>query len=135
MSAPAAVEWIAGPGASFEAALLAGREVRTAAIAAGARLPPKDLSRFYPSTMQDAVAAVHARAEDNKKKAAQSKQKSKSKSSAPLTPSDSHFPGAKAGGGEPSAFWMYIEVGAAQSHLPRASQLEQQFTGPRRAGV
>jgi hypothetical protein len=118
MSAPPAVEWIAGPAASFEAALLAGREVRAAAVAAGASLPLKDLSRFYPSTMQDAVAVVHTRVEDNKKKAAQSKQKSKSKSGAPHTPSDSHYPGAKAGGGEPSAFWMYIEVGAAALRLP-----------------
>ncbi|KAL4458738.1 hypothetical protein ABPG75_013603 [Micractinium tetrahymenae] len=102
--------WLAGPGAtSFEEALAVGGEVRAAVVAAGPRLPCKDLSRLYPSTMQDAVSVVHARLEENKKKAAASKQKSKSKSGAPHSPSDEHFPGARAGGGEPSAFWMYIE--------------------------
>lgn len=87
-----------------------GGDVRAAVVAAGPRLPRKDLSRLYPATMQDAVAVVHARLEDNKKKAAASKQKSKSKAGAPGSLSDSHFPGARPGGGDPSAFWMYIEV-------------------------
>lgn len=109
MSGLPVVAWLGGPAATFEAALTARGDVRTAAVAAGQSLPRKDLSRMYPSTMQDAVSIVHARLEENKKKAAASKQKSKSKSGAPHTPSDSHFPGARAGGGEPSAFWMYIE--------------------------
>ncbi|EFN53262.1 hypothetical protein CHLNCDRAFT_58651 [Chlorella variabilis] len=109
MSALEAVQWLVGEDATFEEALTAGRDVRAAAVAAGKALPPKDLSRLYPSTMQDAVSVVHVRLEENKKKVAQSKQKSKSKSGAPHSPSESHFPGARAGGGDPSAFWMYIE--------------------------
>ncbi|PSC71102.1 peregrin isoform X2 [Micractinium conductrix] len=112
MSGPAngwAPAWPAGEHSSFEAALAAGGEVRSAAIGAGPSLPRKDLSRLYPSTMQDAVAVVHARLEENKKKAAASKQKSKSKSGAEQPTSDSHFPGARPGAGDPSAFWLYIE--------------------------
>lgn len=113
MSGPeTGVAWLAPPGASFEEALAVGGDVRAALLAAGPRLPRKDLSRLYPATMQDAVSVVHARLEDNKKKAAASKQKSKSKSGAPHSPSDSHFPGARPGAGDPSAFWMYIEVRA-----------------------
>ncbi|KAL4435851.1 hypothetical protein ABPG77_000613 [Micractinium sp. CCAP 211/92] len=104
-----AMQWLAGPAATFEDALSVGGDVRAAVVAAGPRLPCKDISRLYPSTMQDAVTVVHARLEENKKKAAASKQKSKSKPGAPHSPSDAHFPGARAGGGEPSAFWMYIE--------------------------
>lgn len=110
-----AMQWLAGPAATFEDALSVGGDVRAAVVAAGPRLPCKDISRLYPSTMQDAVTVVHARLEENKKKAAASKQKSKSKPGAPHSPSDAHFPGARAGGGEPSAFWMYIEVGAGAS--------------------
>ena len=113
MSGPAngwAPAWPAGEHSSFEAALAAGGEVRSAAIGTGPSLPRKDLSRLYPSTMQDAVAVVHARLEENKKKAAASKQKSKSKSGAEQPTSDSHFPGARPGAGDPSAFWLYIEV-------------------------
>ena len=111
MSAPT---WLAGPGASFEEALAVGGDVRAALVAAAPRLPRKDLGRLYPATMQDAVAVVHARLEENKKKAAASKQKSKSKPGAPHSPSDSHFPGARPGGGDPSAFWLYIEVRAGR---------------------
>jgi hypothetical protein len=108
--AMAGMSWLAGQSVTFEEALEAGQEVAAAAVAAGPRLPPKDLTRLYPTTMQDAVSMVHARVEDSKKKMAQSKQKSKSKSGAVHTATDSHFPGARAGGGEPSAFWMYVEV-------------------------
>ena len=108
----AEVKWLAGEDASFEEALTAGSEVRQAAVAAGPLLPKRDLSRLYPATMADAVSIVHARVEENKKKAAQSKQKSKSRPGLPPSPSDSHYPGAKQGGGDPSAFWMYIEVRA-----------------------
>lgn len=87
-----------------------GGDVQAALLAAAPSLPHKDLGRLYPATMQDAVAVVHARLEENKKKAAASKQKSKSKGGAPHSPSDSHFPGARPGGGDPSAFWLYIEV-------------------------
>ena len=107
MSAPA---WLAPPGATFEEALAVGGDVQAALLAAAPSLPHKDLGRLYPATMQDAVAVVHARLEENKKKAAASKQKSKSKGGAPHSPSDSHFPGARPGGGDPSAFWLYIEV-------------------------
>lgn len=105
------MQWLAGPAATFEEALSVGSDVRAAVVAAGPLLPCKDISRLYPSTMQDAVSVVHARLEENKKKAAASKQKSKSKPGAQHALSDAHFPGARAGGGEPSAFWMYIEVG------------------------
>ena len=118
MSAPA---WLAPPGATFEQALAVGGDVRAALLAAAPGLPHKDLGRLYPATMQDAVAVVHARLEENKKKAAASKQKSKAKPGAPLSPSDSHFPGARPGGGDPSAFWMYIEVG--QEEAAGGSQL------------
>lgn len=109
MSVPAGLSWLAGEHATFEEALSAGGDVRRQIVAAGPSLPRKDLAgRLYPATMADAVSIVHARLEDNKKKAAASKQKSKSKAG---PPPDSHFfPGAKQGGGEPSAFWMYIEV-------------------------
>ena len=111
MSGLGGITWLAGQHATLEEAVAVGGDVRAAAVAAGASLPKKDLSRLYPATMQDAVSIVHARLEENKKKAQQSKQKSKSKG-APHSPSDSHFPGARQGGGDPSAFWMYIEVRA-----------------------
>jgi hypothetical protein len=111
MSGFGGITWLAGQHATLEEAVAVGAEVRAAAVAAGASLPKKALSRLYPATMQDAVSIVHARLEENKKKAQQSKQKSKSKG-APHSPSDSHFPGALQGGGDPSAFWMYIEVSA-----------------------
>lgn len=112
MATGSGITWLAGDDATFEEALAVGADVRAAAVAAAARLPAKDLGRLYPSTMQDAVSIVHARLEENKRKAAASKQKSKSKAGAPHSPSDSHFRGARPGSGDPSAFWMYIEVGA-----------------------
>ena len=74
------------------------------------RLPDKDFTRHYPATMTDAVAIVHQRAEEARRRAQSGKNKSKGRGGGGGEGS-SHFPGAREGGGDPSAFWMYIEVG------------------------
>ena len=76
MSGLGGITWLAGQHATLEEAVAVGGDVRAAAVAAGASLPKKDLSRLYPATMQDAVSIVHARLEENKKKAQEARQKS-----------------------------------------------------------
>ena len=106
------IKWELGPDATFADALAAHGNLLEQASQAAAALPQKDIARHCPATMQDAVSLVHARAEESKKKAA-SKQKSKSKAGGGAnSPTSTHFPGAVEGGGDASAFWMYIEVGS-----------------------
>lgn len=108
--------WEAGEGCTFEEALTAGAQVFRAAAAALPALPRKDATRHYPSTLQDALALAHSREEAKKKQAANKAAKSKHKSlaaAAAQPASQARFPGAVQGGGDLSAFWMFVEVSRA----------------------
>ena len=73
-------------------------------------LPRKDASRYHPATVSDALSLVHAREEAKKKNPGSKVSKAKAKSGgAALLGPDERIPGAAQGGGDPGAFWMYVE--------------------------
>jgi len=98
------------PDSTLAEALSVGQDVFQGVVEALADLPRKDLTRHYPATMADAVALVTAR-DDLKKKNAASKAayKSRRPGTAPSSPKNEYYQGARPGGKEPSAFWMYTE--------------------------
>jgi hypothetical protein len=104
--------WLAGEDATFGDALAVGQEVLGAVRAALPLLPHKDITRPSAATMSEAVGIVHAREDLKKKLQASKAAKSKHKSGTTLASLDeTRIPGAVQGGGDPSAFWMYVEVG------------------------
>ena len=113
--------WDPPEGVTFEEALRLGADVVQRAREALPALPRKDPTRHYPPTMADAVALVHAR-EDYKKKKAASLKAQKVKASGSATAPADHIPGAVQGGGDPSAFWLYVEVRGQEGAGGRAGQ-------------
>jgi hypothetical protein len=110
-TAPRAVAWEAAPDASFADALTVGADVLSEAATALPTLPSKDLASPFPATLSDAIALVHAREDAKKRQGAHKSSKSKSKRGEPFAgPGQEHYPGARQGGGDLSAFWMYMEV-------------------------
>lgn len=107
----AAAMWLGGDDCTFRDALVLGADVREQAANVLPSLGRRDATRHFPASMSDALSLVHAR-EDAKRKNTTSKMaKGKHKSLvASHIGTDTHFPGAKEGGGDASAFWMYLEV-------------------------
>lgn len=96
--------WPAPQECTFEEALSAGRDVVQQCTAAIPSLPPKDYSKPSCASLSEALAIYHAR-EDKKGQGKTAKSKKQSASAL-----DHGYPGARQGAGEPSAFWMYVEV-------------------------
>jgi len=104
--------WLAENDCTFKEALLVGVEIRRLATEVLPTLGRKDAARHFPATMSDALSLAHAREDAKKKNAINKSAKSKHKSLGQThAGSGDHFPGATEGGGDASAFWMYLEVG------------------------
>ena len=87
-----------------------GKETRLAAQSALTSLPRKDAARHYPASLSDAVSLVNAREDAKRKQAANKAAKAKYKSlTGDLQRAEGQYPGAVEGGGDPGAFWMYVE--------------------------
>ena len=95
-----------GQECSFEQAISAGSELLGRCLATLPSLPPKDLGKPCPASLSEALALYHAR-EEEKRKTLGKTAKSKQKSSVSW---ETGYPGAVQGGGDQSAFWMYVEV-------------------------
>lgn len=121
--------WPGPPDGSFEEALRADSGVLERAAAALPSLPPKDLTRPYPNSLSEALALYHAREEEKRKKGL-GKTNIKVKQRSNLTNlQDGEYPGAKQGGGDQSAFWMYVEVRVAGAICARQGPAGRR-TGP-----
>lgn len=102
--------WLLGEGGTYGEALSLGQDIRQEALRVIHSLPRKDVTKYYPSTMSDAISLVHARDDAKKKSGITKSTKIKQRSlGASLLGSDNCFPGAVEGGGDQYAFWMYLE--------------------------
>ncbi|KAL6766486.1 hypothetical protein ACKKBG_A36210 [Auxenochlorella protothecoides x Auxenochlorella symbiontica] len=101
----------ADPAPSLASLLARDGSLEASVQAALASLPTLDPEPRTAPSMADAVAMVHAR-DDARKKVSSGPALSKAKRAArtsSLPVAEDRFPGARRGGGDPAAFWLYVE--------------------------